>query len=239
MPISDSIEALLDIRNLSVRYGAVVAVDDVSLQVPPSGIITIIGPNGAGKSSLLRAIAGLESSQGSIRYAGQEISRLATSERLRLGLALVPESRELFTSMSVRDNLLLGAYTAPAGTRRQLDITYALFPRLKERERQLAGTLSGGERQMLAGERALMARPRMLLLDEPSLGLAPLITREIFRVLKEEFNDMSVVLIEQNAALALDTASYGHVMELGRFQLSGTSAALVENPRLAESYLGH
>lgn len=239
MPTSANSEVLLEIRNLTVRYGAVVAVDDVSLQVPASGIITIIGPNGAGKSSLLRAIAGLESSQGTIRYAGQEISRLATSERLRFGLALVPESRELFTSMSVRDNLLLGAYTKPSGTRQQLDVTYALFPRLREREKQLAGTLSGGERQMLALGRALMAQPRMLLLDEPSLGLAPLITREIFRVLKEEFNDMSVVLVEQNAALALDTASYGHVMELGRFQLSGTSADLVANPQLAQTYLGH
>jgi branched-chain amino acid transport system ATP-binding protein len=234
---------LLEVRGLCVAYGKVEAVHQAGLRVEEGRIVTVIGPNGAGKTTLLAALMGMLAARGSVSYAGEEITRVEPEQRVSRGLCLVPERRELFAAMTVEDNLVLGAFhryrkrdkTIPA----DFEQVYQLFPRLQERRRQLAGTLSGGERQMLALGRALMSRPRLLMLDEPSLGLAPLIVRDIFRViagLRE--TGVSILLVEQNARAALQVADYGYVLETGEIVLEGASAELASNPRVIESYLG-
>jgi branched-chain amino acid transport system ATP-binding protein len=233
-------ETLLSVADMHVSYGRVEAVHGVSLAVPKASIVTVIGANGAGKTTLLNAIMGVMKGKGSIEFDRKPITDLSLEARVANGLCLVPERRELFASMPVEDNLLLGGFRRSRAERSQaLDETYARFPRLRERRRQLAGTLSGGERQMLAMGRALMARPRLLMLDEPSLGLAPRIVRDVFRIiaaLKEA--GVSILLIEQNARAALQIASYAYVLELGTVTAAGTSAEISNNPRLVESYLG-
>jgi branched-chain amino acid transport system ATP-binding protein len=225
---------------MHVCYGRVEAVHGVSLEVPKAAIVTVIGANGAGKTTLLNAIMGVMKGKGSIRFDGKTAADLSLEARVANGLCLVPERRELFASMPVEDNLLLGGFRRSRSERTQsLEDVYTRFPRLQERRRQLAGTLSGGERQMLAMGRALMARPRLLMLDEPSLGLAPRIVRDVFHIitaLKEA--GVSILLIEQNARAALQIASYAYVLELGRVTAAGTSAEIINNPRLVESYLG-
>jgi branched-chain amino acid transport system ATP-binding protein len=204
--------------------------------------VTVIGPNGAGKTTLLAALMGLLPSRGESWYEAQDLRILSTEERVRRGICLVPERRELFTEMTVADNLVLGAYTRwrdREAVQRDLQEVYERFPRLSERRGQLARTLSGGERQMLALGRALMAKPRLLLLDEPSLGLAPLIVREIFRIVTglRELG-VSILLVEQNARAALETADYGYVLETGSIVHSGPAVSLIHDPRVIVSYLG-
>jgi branched-chain amino acid transport system ATP-binding protein len=233
---------LLSVKDLHVSYGKVEAVSGVSLEMQSGQIVTVIGPNGAGKTTLLAALMGLLPSRGESRYEEQDLRELNTEERVRRGICLVPERRELFTEMTVEDNLVLGAYTRwgdRAAMRSDLHDVYARFPRLSERCKQLAGTLSGGERQMLALGRALMAKPRLLLLDEPSLGLAPLIVREIFRIVMglRELG-VSILLVEQNARAALETADYGYVLETGAIVLRGPASDLIHNPQIIDSYLG-
>jgi branched-chain amino acid transport system ATP-binding protein len=234
--------ALLTVNDLHVSYGKIEAVTGVSLEMQAGQIVTVIGPNGAGKTTLLAALMGLLPSKGEIRYEELDIGTLSTEERVRRGICLVPERRELFTEMTVKDNLILGAYTRwrdRAAVQRDLQDVCARFPRLAERSNQLAGTLSGGERQMLALGRALMAKPRLLLLDEPSLGLAPLIVREIFRIVTglRELG-VSILLVEQNARAALETADHGYVLETGSIVLSGKASDLIHDPRVIASYLG-
>ena len=234
--------ALLSVTDLHVSYGKVEAVTGVSLEMQAGHIVTVIGPNGAGKTTLLAALMGLLPSKGESWYEAQDLRILSTEERVRRGICLVPERRELFTEMTVADNLVLGAYTRwrdREAVRRDLQEVYGRFPRLSERRGQLAGTLSGGERQMLALGRALMAKPRLLLLDEPSLGLAPLIVREIFRIVTglRELG-VSILLVEQNARAALETADYGYVLETGSIVHGGPAVSLIHDPRVIASYLG-
>jgi branched-chain amino acid transport system ATP-binding protein len=233
---------LLSVNDLHVSYGKVEAVSGVSLEMQAGHIVTVIGPNGAGKTTLLAALMGLLPSKGESWYDAQDLRLLSTEERVRRGICLVPERRELFTEMTVADNLVLGAYTRwgdREAVQRDLREVYRRFPRLSERRSQLAGTLSGGERQMLALGRALMAKPRLLLLDEPSLGLAPLIVREIFRIVMglRELG-VSILLVEQNARAALETADYGYVLETGCIVLTGPAVSLIHDPRVIASYLG-
>ena len=229
------------VDKMSVAYGKVEAVRGVSLNVPAGSVVTVIGANGAGKTTLLNAVMGLLDQTGSIMFEGQDFRFMRVEDRVAAGLVLMPERRELFGSLTVSDNLRLGSFRH----RRQHQIdeelakVYARFPRLHERQRQLAGTLSGGERQMLALGRALMSRPRLLMLDEPSLGLAPQIVRESFRIIADlHKSGVSILLIEQNARAALAVADYGYVMEHGEIVLEGSAAELANNPRVAESYLG-
>jgi branched-chain amino acid transport system ATP-binding protein len=234
---------LLEIEDLHVAYGKVEAVRGVSLVMQPGQIVTVIGPNGAGKTTLLTAAAGLLRSRGRLVYDGIDLHRLDVEERVEHGFCLVPEKRELFGDMSVADNLLLGAYAhrrkGAAKVKRSLDEVYSLFPRLAERRPQKANTLSGGERQMLALGRALMSRPRLLLLDEPSLGLAPLIVREIFHIVASlRERGVSILLVEQNARAALETADYGYVLETGEMTHHGPAADLAQDPRVIATYLG-
>jgi branched-chain amino acid transport system ATP-binding protein len=234
--------ALLSVNDLHVSYGKVEAVTGVSLEMQAGHIVTVIGPNGAGKTTLLAALMGLLPSKGESWYEAQDLRILSTEERVRRGICLVPERRELFTEMTVADNLVLGAYTRwrdREAVQRDLQEVYERFPRLSERRGQLARTLSGGERQMLALGRALMAKPRLLLLDEPSLGLAPLIVREIFRIVTglRELG-VSILLVEQNARAALETADYGYVLETGSIVHSGPAVSLIHDPRVIASYLG-
>jgi branched-chain amino acid transport system ATP-binding protein len=233
---------LLSVTDLHVSYGKVEAVSGVSLEVQAGHIVTVIGPNGAGKTTLLAALIGLLPSKGESWYEAQDLRPLSTEERVRRGICLVPERRKLFTEMTVADNLILGAYTRWSdreAVQRDLQEVYRRFPRLSERRSQLAGTLSGGERQMLALGRALMAKPRLLLLDEPSLGLAPLIVREIFRIVRglRELG-VSILLVEQNARAALETADYGYVLETGCIVHTGPAANLIHDSRVIASYLG-
>jgi branched-chain amino acid transport system ATP-binding protein len=233
----------LAIDNVAIRYGKVEAVHRVSLAVEAGQIVTVIGPNGAGKTTLLSAVMGLLPFEGEIRFEGLSLAKISIEERVANGLCLVPERRELFAEMSVGDNLELGAFCRYRRRDRtiaaSLDDVYSLFPRLSERRAQLAGTLSGGERQMLALGRALMSKPRLLMLDEPSLGLAPRIVREIFRTITAlKATGVSILLVEQNARAALQVADTGYVLETGELVLSGPSALLAHNPRVAQSYLG-
>ena len=233
---------LLSVTDLHVSYGKVEAVSGVSLEMQAGNIVTVIGPNGAGKTTLLAALMGLLPSRGESWYEAQDLRILSTEERVRRGICLVPERRELFTEMTVADNIVLGAYTRwrdREAVQRDLQEVYRRFPRLSERRSQLAGTLSGGERQMLALGRALMAKPRLLLLDEPSLGLAPLIVREIFRIVMG-LRDLgvSILLVEQNARAALETADYGYVLETGCIVHTGPAVSLIHDPRVIASYLG-
>jgi branched-chain amino acid transport system ATP-binding protein len=234
--------ALLSVTDLHVSYGKVEAVSGVSLEMQAGHIVTVIGPNGAGKTTLLAALMGLLPSRGESWYEEKDLRILSTEERVRCGICLVPERRELFTEMTVADNLVLGAYTRwrdREAVQGDLQEVYRRFPRLSERRSQLAATLSGGERQMLALGRALMAKPRLLLLDEPSLGLAPLIVREIFHIVMAlRVLGVSILLVEQNARAALETADYGYVLETGCIVHSGPAASLIHDPRVVISYLG-
>jgi branched-chain amino acid transport system ATP-binding protein len=236
-------QAILTVTDLSVRYGKVEALHGVSLTVPAGAIVTVIGPNGAGKTTLLSAIMGLLPSTGTIHFAGNRVGVPDVEALVTQGMALVPEKRELFGEMSVEDNLILGAFQRYRRGDRSIAATleevYTIFPRLKERRTQMAATLSGGERQMLAVGRALMGKPRLLLLDEPSLGLAPLIIREIFRTiarLREQ--GVSILLVEQNARAALQVADYGYVLETGEVTLAGPAEQLANDPKVIETYLG-
>ena len=234
---------LLEATDVSVAYGGIGAVHGVSLSVAPGTITTVIGPNGAGKTSLLGALMGVVRAGGSVRFDGVEVAALPIEARVRMGLCLVPEIRALFATMSVGENLELGFFRLRSSGRaermRAMDEVFALFPRLAERRRQAAGTLSGGERQMLAMGRALMARPRLLMLDEPSLGLAPLIVREIFAIIvRLRAAGASILLVEQNARAALEVADTAYVLEGGLVTLSGPARELAGDRRVVETYLG-
>lgn len=231
---------ILEVSSLSVSYGKVEAVHGVSLNVAAGGIITVIGANGAGKTTLLNAVMGVLPSRGGVRFDGEDLGGCNIEDRVAMGLALVPERRELFGTMSVEENLLLGGFRSSAAERaRSMDEVFVRFPRLKERRAQMAGTLSGGERQMLAMGRALMGKPRLLMLDEPSLGLAPLIVRDIFEIIRGlHKTGVSILLVEQNARAALQAADHAYVMELGEVTMQGPAAQLAADPRVIESYLG-
>ncbi|AVA37460.1 MULTISPECIES: ABC transporter ATP-binding protein [Cupriavidus] len=238
---------ILEVKDLHVRYGKVEAVHGANLKVEAGKIVTVIGPNGAGKSTMLNAVMGAlpvsGSSTGSVRFLGHDMAGIPVEGRVARGMCLVPEKRELFASMTVEDNLLLGAFRRKrAGERNYLDqkdVVYDLFPRLRERSKQEAGTLSGGERQMLAVGRALMAKPQLLMLDEPSLGLAPLIVKEIFHIIHNlRQTGVATLLIEQNARAALQVADYGYVIETGDMAMEGEASALASNPKVIETYLG-
>jgi len=238
---------LFELKNLHACYGKVEAVHGISLSVEAGQIVSMIGPNGAGKSTALNAAMGAlpdgAHAGGQILYRGQDIIGLPIEERVMLGISLVPEKRELFSSMSVQDNLKLGAYPRKrAGDRNfmsQLDVVYATFPRLKERARQEAGTLSGGERQMLALGRALMAKPTLLMLDEPSLGLAPRIVKDIFHIISDlRKTGVATLLIEQNARAALQVSDYGYVIETGEIAIHGKASDLAHDQRVIDAYLG-
>ncbi len=233
--------ALLDVRNVSIGYGTVEAVHGVSLEVNAGQIVTVIGPNGAGKTTLLAAIMGLLPAHGDVEYLGASIGRRSVEARVADGLVLVPEKRELFGSMTVAENLELGGFArrgAPDVAKTLADV-YRRFPRLDERRGQRAGTLSGGERQMLALGRALMAQPKLLMLDEPSLGLAPLIVREIFSIIGAlKTAGVAILLVEQNARAALQVADHGYVLETGEVAAAGPAAELANDPRVVETYLG-
>jgi branched-chain amino acid transport system ATP-binding protein len=238
---------VLEVSNLSVRYGKIEALHHAAIKVGAGQIVSVIGPNGAGKSTLLNAIMGALPARGHasghVAYLGEEVSALPIEGRVARGMCLVPEKRELFASMTVEDNLVLGAYRRKrAGERKfleQLDHVFELFPRLKERRDQEAGTLSGGERQMLAVGRALMGKPDLLMLDEPSLGLAPLIVKEIFHIISAlRQTGVATLLIEQNARAALQISDYGYVLETGDLALEGPAEELAQNPRVIETYLG-
>lgn len=238
---------ILSVAGLSVRYGKVEALHDVSIDVRPGQIVSVIGPNGAGKSTLLNAVMGalptMGHAAGPVRYRGEDVGGLAVEKRVERGMCLVPEKRELFATMTVEDNLVLGAYRRKRAGERdfldQLEPVFERFPRLKERRKQAAGTLSGGERQMLALGRALMGKPDLLMLDEPSLGLAPLIVKEIFHIISAlRSTGVATLLIEQNARAALQISDYGYVLETGELALEGEADSLAQNPRVIETYLG-
>lgn len=234
--------ALLQVERLSASYGKLVAIREASLTLARGQIVAIIGPNGAGKSTLLNAIVGAMRSTGEVCFDGRSVAEYDVEDRVGMGLCLVPETRELFGDMTVADNLQLGGFTRRrdrAGLRRSFEMVYGLFPRLAERRGQLAATLSGGERQMLALGRALMLEPKVLMLDEPSLGLAPLVVREILSSVAE-LRDLgsSILLVEQNARAALKIADYGYVLEGGSIQLEGTGDELRENETVSAAYLG-
>jgi branched-chain amino acid transport system ATP-binding protein len=234
--------AMLEISDLHVSYGQVEAVRGVSLTLMPRQIVSVIGPNGAGKTTLLAAAMGLLPSKGRLHFEGEDLHALDVEARVERGLCLVPEQRELFGELSVLDNLRLGAYSRRLGAgllRQRVDAVYQRFPRLAERRDQRASTLSGGERQMLALGRALMSAPRLLMLDEPSLGLAPLIVQEILAIVRALRDDgVSILLIEQNARAALDISDHGYVLETGEIALAGDSADLASDPRVHATYLG-
>ncbi len=234
---------MLEVQNLSVRYGAITALHGISLSVPAGGIVTLIGGNGAGKTTTLRAISGMVTpASGRILFDGQDITGLPPHEIVRRGLAHSPEGRLVFANLTVMENLQMGAYLQRDArwVASELDHVFGMFPRLQERREQAAGTLSGGEQQMLAIGRALMSRPRFLMLDEPSLGIAPLLVKEIFARLVELNRERSlpILLVEQNAHLALEVSSHGYVLETGRVLLSDRSSVLRDSPEVRSAYLG-
>ncbi len=234
---------LLRVQNLRAGYGRAEVLHGISLHADKGSVITVIGPNGAGKSTLLNTLMGVIPGRGSIEFNGQDVTALTLEDRVMLGISLVPERRELFGTMSVEDNLVLGAFRQVRLNnklwREQIDVVYALFPRLLERRTQMAGTLSGGERQMLAVGRALMARPVLLMLDEPSLGLAPLVVKEIFRTIDGlRKTGVTTLLVEQNARAALETADEGYVLEMGEIALHGPAKELAVDARVIDTYLG-
>ena len=232
---------LLEVRNLEVHYGGIRAVTGVSVDIAEGELVCLIGANGAGKTSTLKAICGLIASKdGSVRYCGEDISRAPVHELPRKGLVMVPEGRGIFAQLTVEENLAMGAYAhGGAHLREAAAAQYARFPRLAERRRQIAGTLSGGEQQMLALARALMTRPKLLLLDEPSMGLAPMMVARIFELVRDiAAQGVTIFLVEQNARLALEISQRGYVMESGAIALGGRSAELLDNPRVREAYLG-
>ena len=233
---------MLKIDNLHVSYGGIRALQGVSLEVPDGKIVTLIGANGAGKSTMLRTISGLvKADSGSVTYEGQELLGMPINKILEKGIAMVPEGRRVFTNLSVVENLKVGAYlrSDKAQIEKDLEWVYELFPRLKERSWQMAGTLSGGEQQMLAVARALMSKPKVIMMDEPSLGLAPLVVKGIFDIIRQ-INDqgVTVLLIEQNANMALKTADFAYVLETGRITLTGTGRELLVNEAVKKAYLG-
>ena len=236
-------EALLELEGVEARYGPVKALHGVSLEVDEGEIVAVLGANGAGKTTTLRAISGLVSRQGRIRFAGQNIARRSPEATARLGIAHVPEGRGTLSALSVRENLRLGAYVRRdrAAIREDESRVFGYFPWLEERGGQQAGTLSGGEQQMLALARALMLRPRLVLLDEPSLGLAPLVVAEIFRIVGElnQHEGLTVLVVEQNANLALESSDRAYVLEVGRVAFSGASSELAKDEKLRASYLGY
>ena len=236
-------EPILKVSDLRAGYGRAQVLHGLSIQADKGSVITVIGPNGAGKSTFLNTLMGLLPGQGGIEFKGQSIQELTLEERVMQGMALVPEKRELFGTMSVEDNLILGGYRqmrlGNAQWRSRMDDVFDLFPRLKERRQQEAGTLSGGERQMLAVGRSLMSRPDLLMLDEPSLGLAPLIVREIFSIIETlRKTGATIVLIEQNARAALGVADHGYVLEMGEIALEGPASELATDSRVIDTYLG-
>ena len=234
---------MLEIKNLQVSYGCIVALHDVSLTVEQGRIVTLIGSNGAGKSTTLRAISGLVKPQaGEILYNRERVGGLPAHQIVKLGLSHVPEGRMVFANLTVHENLMMGAYLQrdKAVIKRELDFVFATFPRLKERESQVAGTLSGGEQQMLAIGRALMSQPKFLMMDEPSLGIAPLLVKTIFEKIVEINRErgLTILLVEQNANLALEISHHAYVLETGRIILEGDSASLKQNPLVKKAYLG-
>ncbi|HMC26741.1 MAG TPA: ABC transporter ATP-binding protein [Verrucomicrobiae bacterium] len=234
---------MLEIENLVVNYGAIAALHGISLKVQQGAIVTLIGANGAGKTTLLRTISGLiKSKSGRIRYAGQSLTNLAAHETVKRGVAQVPEGRMIFANLTVWENLKMGAYLQKdkSAIQKELEYVFGIFPRLKERQKQVAGTLSGGEQQMLAIGRALMSKPRFLMLDEPSLGIAPLLVKLIFEKIVEinRQQGITILLVEQNANLALQVASYAYVIESGRITLQDNCAQLRQNPEVKRAYLG-
>ncbi len=236
-------QPILQVTDLHAGYGKAEVLSGLNLTLPRGAVVTVIGPNGAGKSTTLNALMGVLPARGRIVFDGVDVSHATLEERVMAGIALVPEKRELFGTMPVEDNLVLGGFRPMkqrvANWRSTLDEVYTLFPRLKERRTQLAGTLSGGERQMLAVGRALMSRPKVLMLDEPSLGLAPLVVKEIFRTITAlRATGVSILLIEQNARAALEVADHGYVLETGSIALEGPAHELAVDPRVIETYLG-
>ncbi len=234
--------SLLNVTGLKVNYGGIQALSGISFQVEKGQIVSLIGANGAGKSTTLRAITSLvPMAGGRIEYEGQDITALDTQQMIQRGIVLVPEGRRVFPNLTTLENLKVGAYTRKdaAGIADDIEKVYTLFPRLKERHWQHAGTLSGGEQQMLAVGRALMARPKLLMMDEPSLGLAPLVVRDIFSTVKKLHGEgITILLVEQNANAALKIADQGYVLETGRITITGTGRELLENPKVREAYLG-
>jgi branched-chain amino acid transport system ATP-binding protein len=236
-------DALLRVSNIETYYGPIMAIRGVSFDVPEGGIVTILGANGAGKTTILKTISGvMDPQKGTVEFAGRPIQRLDPDKVMRRGLSHVPEGREVFPFLSVRENLRMGAYTRSDkdGIERDLESVYGYFPVLKERAEQRAGQLSGGEQQMLAISRALMSRPRMMLLDEPSLGLSPKLVKEIFEIIRRINRErgVAVLLVEQNATLALKTADYGYVLELGRMVMEDSCDRLLDKEDIKEFYLG-
>ena len=233
-------DTILKITDLRVNYGGIEAVKGISFDVPEGKIVTLIGANGAGKSSTLRTISGLvKPKSGTIEFKGTDITGKDPTAIMQSGITLVPEGRRIFPDLTVQENLRVGAYIRKDDISSDLDWVYGLFPRLKERSWQAGGTLSGGEQQMLAVARALMSRPKIIMMDEPSLGLAPLIVRDIFSIIKEiNRQGVTVLLIEQNANMALKTADIGYVMETGSITMSGSGAELLENKAVKDAYLG-
>ena len=235
--------ALLEVTDLHAGYGRAEVLHGLNLRADKGSVVTVIGPNGAGKSTLLNALMGVLPSRGGIAFDGRSVALQTLEERVMQGIALVPETRALFGSMPVEDNLLLGAWRqvrlGHTDCRADLDAVYTSFPRLKERRLQLAGTLSGGERQMLAVGRALMGKPTLLMLDEPSLGLAPLVVRDIFRTIADlRATGVTILLVEQNARAALEVADHGYVLEMGEIALEGPAAELAKDARVIDTYLG-
>jgi branched-chain amino acid transport system ATP-binding protein len=235
--------ALLEVKGLKAFYGQTQSLYEVGFDIPAGGITTLLGANGAGKTTTLRAICNMVRTEGTVRFDGKDLAGMATEEVVRLRIAHVPEGRGTFTTLTVDENLRIAAYTRndKAGVQADLDRVFSYFPRLKERMQQQAGTLSGGEQQMLAIARALMLRPRLMLLDEPSFGLAPLIVVEIFRIMRRinEDDKVSMLLVEQNAALALDLADNAYVLETGRVVMSGPAAVVKNDENVRKSYLGY
>jgi branched-chain amino acid transport system ATP-binding protein len=231
---------LLEVKNLHVGYGAIKAIKGIDLYVNKGEVVTILGANGAGKTTTLRTISGLlKSTEGSILFDGQEISKVPAHEIVSLGMSHSPEGRKVFGTLSVEENLLMGAYTLKTFDKKTLEWIYEILPRLKEREGQLAGTLSGGEQQMLAIGRAIMSKPTLLILDEPSLGLAPVLVKGIFKAIKEiSENGVTVLIVEQNAKAALKLADRGYVLELGKITHEGSSKDLLNSEVIQEAYLG-
>jgi branched-chain amino acid transport system ATP-binding protein len=232
---------LLEVAGLGTRYGRIRALDGVTLRVPEGALVSLIGANGAGKTTLLRTLSGIQPAlEGMVRFAGVDLTRAPTQARVRAGLAQVPEGRQVFGPLSVEDNLRLGGYLRPkAEVARRLEHAYELFPALRDKRRAAAGMLSGGQQQMLAIGRALMGAPKLLLLDEPSMGLAPKLVEEVFAtIVRLRAEGCSVLLVEQNAAAALAIADHGYVLETGRIVLEGSGAALRDNPQVREAYLG-
>ena len=233
-------EEILCVQDVNVYYGAIHAIKDVSLTVNEGEIVTLIGANGAGKSTTLQTISGLlRSKTGDIRFCGQSIAHLPPHKVVERGIAQVPEGRRIFLQMTVQENLDMGAFTRSGGVEKDLERVYALFPRLKERYRQVAGTLSGGEQQMLAMGRALMSKPKLMMLDEPSMGLAPILVKQIFSII-EDMNKQgtTILLVEQNAQMALSVADRAYVMETGKIILQGTGAELARSDQVKKAYLG-